>query len=173
MNSARKAAKIMAVLLAAVLLLAGTVFLFFRPLYYRIYPFDRITGTVRIAIDGENYDLKAGDVTGMLDSSEIKVGFRNGADGAELSVRGGEYGPYRLMIHVDGMSSPLEAVVYQTNRWNVSKFELEISIDRAAETITFTSSAKVVNAGSGWIPENHTTTEDFSNGKYVFFIVSV
>lgn len=173
MNPFKKTAKIIAIILAAALLLAGLVFLLFRPLYYRFYPFDRITGTLRITVDGEEYALKAGDVTGRLDASEIAVGFRNGADGAEISIRGGEYGPYSLLIQVDGVSIPMEAVVYQSNWWNVVKFDLDISIDRAAGTITFTSSAKVVNAGSRRITEKHTTTASFSDGKPVHYIVTV
>ena len=56
MSAFKKSAKIISIILAAALLFAGLVFLLFRPLYYRFYPFDRITGTVRITIDGEAYD---------------------------------------------------------------------------------------------------------------------
>ena len=167
MSAVKKATVIIAVLLAAVLLFAAISYLFFKPLFYRFYPFDRITGTVCVTTDGEKTDLNEGDVTAFYDYEEIGIGFHNAEDGAKISIHGGEYGSYTLKIKVDGVGSPLEAVIYQSNWWNVSKFNMDISIESAAKKITFTSNAEVLNEEGKWITEEHTTTAAFSDGKYI------
>ena len=103
MIAVKKATKIIAVVLAVILLFAGISYLFLKPLYYRFFYFgDRISGTVHITIDGEEYDLQRSDVTGQQDfMNEVEVGVRNGTDEARISIHGGEYGPYSLMINVD------------------------------------------------------------------------
>ena len=171
MSAVKKATKIIAVTLAVILLLAGISYLFLKPLYYRFFYFgDRISGTVHITIDGEEYDLQRSDVTGQQDfMNEVEVGVRNGTDGARISIHGGEYGPYSLMINVDGLNAPLEAVIYQYNWWNISKFTLDISIDHAAETVTFTSTAQVNDTPA----ESRMTTVAFSDGKFKHYIVTV
>lgn len=175
MSTVKKATKIIAVILAVILLLAGISYLFLKPLYYRFFYFgDRITGTISVTIDGEKYDLKGSDLFATHDNEkDIKIGFRNQEDAAAISIHGGEYGPYRLMIQIDGIDSPLEAVIYQYNWYNVSKFDLDISIDRAAETITFSSTAQVFNETGELSKENRTTTAVFSDGRYTHYIVTV
>lgn len=171
MSAVKKATKIIAVILAVILLVAGISYLFLKPLYYRLFYFgDRISGTVHITIDGKEYDLQKSDVTGQQDyKNEVDVGVLNGTDGARISIHGGEYGPYSLLINVDGMSAPLEAVIYQYNWWNTSKFTLDISIDHAAETVTFTSTAQVNDTAA----ESRSTTVAFSDGKFKHYIVTV
>lgn len=165
MNAVKKAIKVIAILLALVVLFEGIMYLFFKPLFYHFfYPFDRITGTVCITIDGKQYDLKRTDVVGRHDSGkEIGTGFRKTADGAKLSIRGGEYGPYTLTIHVDGVNTPLEVMIYQYNWHNVVKFHLDISIDSAAETITYTSTATVNGSRSA---EERSTAISFSDSIF-------
>ena len=144
--------------------------MFFKPVFYHfLFPFDRITGTIHVTMNEETYNLKTDDVTGQCDfKDDISVKAREGADGLKISIHGGEYGPYSLAIHIDGLNAPIKAVIYQYNWWNVTAFNLDISIDSAAETITFTSTAKVNNA-----MENHSTTVAFSDEQYVYNIVSV
>lgn len=163
--------KFIALIFAVALLFFVVLFLFCKPIAHRFYPFDRITGTVRVTVDGEKYDLKAGNVTGWHDErEEVEVELRETADGAKLSMHGGEYGPYVLVFHINGTDLPLEAVVYQYNWYNVTEFELDISIDTAAETVTFSSSAEVVTDS---VTEEHTTTAAFSDDPRWHSIVSV
>ena len=172
MNPCKKGYRIAAFVLASVLLFVGVLFLFFKPLLYRLYPFDRITGTVCVSIDGEKNELKRSDVAVRYDNSEIDVGFREDFDGARISVQGGEYGPYTLIINIDGLNSPIEAVIYQYNWWNVSKFNLDISIDNANESITLTSSSNSLNENGKSVRENHSSKSAFSE-KHIITIVSV
>lgn len=175
MSTVKKATKIIAVILAVILLLAGISYLFLKPLYYRFFYFgDRITGTISVTIDGEKYDLKGSDLFATHDNEkDIKIGFRNQEDAAAISIHGGEYGPYRLMIQIDGIDSPLEAVIYQYNWYNVSKFDLDVSIDHETETITFSSTAQVLSENGELDTENRSTTVGFSDGKCIHYIVTV
>lgn len=170
MKAFKKSIKIIAVILAVALLVSGILYLFFKPVFYHfLYPFDRITGTIHVTMNGEKYQLKSNDVIGQCDFKvEINVKARKDADGLKTSIHGGKYGPYLLAIHIDGLDEPLKAVIYQYNWWNVTEFKLDISIDSAAETITFTSTARVNDA-----MENHSTTVAFSDEQYVHYIVSV
>lgn len=169
-----KVVKLIAIIVAAVLLFVGISYLFFKTLYYRLfYPWNRINGTICITIDGKEYKLKESDVTGSHESEEIGIGFRNGTDGTKVSIHGGDYGPYTLMIHVDGISAPLEVVVYQYNWWNVSEFDLDISIDNTKETISFNSTAQVLDEDGIKVTEKHSTRAKFSDGYYVHHVVSV
>ena len=120
-------------------------------------------------MNGEKYNLKSDDVTGQYESNdEINVKARKEADGLNISVHGGEYGPYSLVIHIDGLNEPIQARIYQYNWWNVTSFNLDITIDRAEESIKFTSSANVNGS-----TENNSTTVAFSDDPFVYYIVSI
>jgi hypothetical protein len=175
MSAVKKATKIITVILAVILLFAGISYLFLKPLYYRFFYFgDRITGTISVTTDGEKYDLKASDLSATHDNEkDIKIGFRNEADAAAIAIHGGEYGPYTLMIHIDGIDFPLEAVIYQYNWYNISKFDLDVSIDHETETITFSSTAQVLSENGELDTENRSTTVGFSDGKCIHYIVTV
>ena len=144
-------------------------------MYYRVFYFgDRISGTASVTIDGEAYELKTDDISAIHGSSkEIKARFRSEANAAAISIHGGEYGPYTLIVHIDGIDLPLEAVIYQYNWYNVSRFDLHITIDREAETITLSSTANVLSENGEWSTEDHTTTAGFSDGKYEHYIIAV
>ena len=148
MRIVKKATKITAVILAVILLLAGISYLFLKPLYYRLFYFgDRITGTVSVMIDGEKYELKAIDLSASHDNEkDMKIEFQNGADAA---------------------------VIYQYNWYNVSRFDLDVSIDHEAGTITMSSTAQVLSENGEWSQEKRATTVDFSDGACVHYIVTV
>lgn len=170
MRTSKGTWKFIALVLAVALLFVAVVLLLCKPIAHRFYPFDRITGTVSVTVDGEPCALKAGDVTGWRGREEVEVGFRETADGAKLSIRGGDYGPYVLVFHINGTDIPLEAVVYQYNWYNVTEFDLNISIDTAAETVTFSSTAEVVTDSN---TEKRTTTAAFSDSPRWHLMVSV
>ena len=169
-----KAIKITAIIISAVLLFVLICFLFFKPLYYRIfYPWNRITGTIGITIDGEKYDLKDGDVSGSHENADVGIGFKKSGSGAKVSIRGGDYGPYTLMTNVEGLDKPLEVVIFQYNWWNVAEFDLSVAIDRAADNITFTSSAQVLNEDGKKVTEDNSASLKKKKKKIVYYIVSV
>lgn len=172
MSGAKKSIVIISIILAAVLLFVLISYLFFKPLFYRFYPFDRITGTVCVTVDGEKSDLKSSDISGSYGDEEVGVGFSSVEDGAKISIHGGEYGAYTLKIKADAVVSPLEAVIYQSNWWSAAKFDLDISIDSASKKITFTSTAQVLNEEGKWITEKRTNTAAFSDREYSHYIVS-
>ena len=164
-----KVKKIIAIVVA-VLLLAGIALILINHLLYRfIFNSDRITGTIHVTLDGEEYDLKDGDVTGCYESNVIGIEFSKTTDGAKVSTRGGDYGPYELWIHIEGLASPLKAVVFQYNWWNVVEFDLTVSIDSAAEKITIRSKAKVLFNSS----EEHTSEFNLSDEYIGHYIVSI
>ena len=174
MSAVKKAVIIIAVILAVILLFAGISYLFLKPIYYRFFYFgDRITGTVSVTIDGEPYELKAGDLSAVHDGDqEVKIGFRNGAEAAEITIHGGDYGPYTLRIHIDGIDFPLEAVIYEYNWYNVYEFDLDISIDHETETITFSSTVQLVSEYGELNTEERSTTADYSDGKRIHHYIN-
>ena len=97
---------------------------------------------------------------------------KNGA-GSKVSIHGGDYGPYTLMINAYGSEHPPEVVIFQYNWWNVAEFDLNIVIDRAADKITFTSSAQILNEDGKKIAENNTASFDLSDENIEYYIVSV
>ena len=172
MNTAKRRIKIIAILLAAALLIGGITYFFFKPVYYRFfYLGDRIRGTVRVTVDGERYELKSSDVSAFFVEQKVDFSFQDGEDGTALSIHAGEYGPYWLTIRVDGLDAPLEAMFYQYNWYNVSKYDLDIAIDSASETITFTSTAQVLNEVGKFRSEERATTVSFSDESYHHCVV--
>ena len=169
-----KAVKIIAIIVAVVLLFGVLCYLFFKPMYYRIfYPWSRITGTINISIDGDKYDLKESDVSGMYENSGIGIKFRKNDYGAKVSVRGGDYGQYKLIIDIESVGEPLEVVIFQYNWWNVAEFDLDISIDSASKEITFTSRAQVLDEDGNKITQDHSTSLKLSDEELIHYIVSL
>ncbi len=168
-----KTVKIIATV-AVVLLLAGISWIVLFPLYCRyLFSSNRITGTIFVTVDGEKYDLKDGDVTGLYENSDIGVELSNMPDGARVSTLGGDYGPYTLSIHIEGMDTPLTVVVYQYNWWNVTEFDLTVSVDTSAGKISIKSKAKVLNETIFIGQEEHSTEFNLSDENITHIIVSI
>ena len=116
------------------LLLGSCSYLFARPMYYRLfYPWDRVTGTVQVEVDGESVPFT---VEKLEDGDS--VGVRNaGADGVRVSMRGRDYGRYGFQLRIDGVEQPVRLTVHKWN-WQVVKFDVRISVDREEGSITLT-----------------------------------
>ncbi len=170
-----KAVKTTAIILAVILLFIGIICFFYKPLYYRVYPWDRITGTIHVTIDGEEYELKNSEITASYTGHGKKVGngYNNSDDGTKVSMHGGDYGPYSFFIRIEEVDSLIEAVVYQYNSWNVTKFDLDISIDHTTDKITVTSTAQVLNEEAQWTTQERKTESELSHGKITHYIVSI
>ena len=131
-------------------------------LYYRIYPFARITGTVTVTVDSKPYVLKADSVSAEENASFIETPqVRLYADGsAHVAIRAGKYGGYGFLLSVDGVEHPMHIASYQANWWNVTKFDLRVTVDTAADTVTLESAAQLI--GEDGSPYHLTYSETYS-----------
>lgn len=122
-----------AAVIAAVILIISAVCFLGRPVYYRLYPGDRITGTLTVTVDGEAYAPGSEQFDGL-------TGFDAHGDGsAALKIHGGEYGAYPIALHLpfDAVSE-IQLRCYQANWWDVAKFDLHMDIQTDAQTVTVT-----------------------------------
>ena len=169
-----KIAKTTGLILAVILLLGVCVFLFLKPVYYRIlYPWDRITGTIHLTADGESREIGKSDITCLYDAKDTAVSARPGQNGTKISIHAGEYGPYSILLHVEGIEKPVEIVVYQYNWWNVCSFDLEITVDSEANTISLCSTATVLDEHGKKIPVTESATLNCGDEELKFYIVSI
>ena len=164
------------IVVALLLLLELALFLLARPWYYRLGYFGRrVSGTVRVEVDGEPYDLRAEDfsiVKKGLWGERMSV--REKSDGsARVAIKAGDYGSYGFYLRLDGLEQPIRIMSYQYNWWNVTRFELLIRVDRAAGTIYIESAAEDLDESGRWRPEPHSETLDLFSDKLDYFMVSV
>lgn len=110
-------------------------------LYYRVYPFDRITGEYEITVNGKSPRL-AEEYYEYADDGKIRL--QN--DTEDFSIKGGEYGRYTIGFVIDDKELfeltgderfketkdlELSVVYHNLNWWHIS--ELDIEIDVACE----------------------------------------
>ena len=120
--------------LLLVLLLGSCSYLFARPMYYRLfYPWDRVTGTVQVELDGESVPF----TVEKLDGGDSVGARKDGSGGARVSMRGRDYGRYGFQLRIDGMEQPVRLTVHKWN-WQVVKFDVWVSVDREKGSITLT-----------------------------------
>ena len=116
------------------LLLGSCSYLFARPMYYRLfYPWDRVTGTVQVELDGESVPFTVEKLDGG-DSVGVR---KDGSGGARVSMRGRDYGRYGFQLRIDGVEQPVRLTVHKWN-WQVVKFDVRVSVDREKGSITLT-----------------------------------
>ena len=146
----KKAGAILAGFLAFLFLTALFLSICSRPWYYRLLYFgDRVSGTVRLVVDGETVPLEKEDFQNLTAAEEklgSKLKVRPQRDGgARVSFRAGSYGSYCFSLRIEGADEPLELTAYQYNWWNVCRFDLEIRVDRAAGTVEYSCNTRTLS----------------------------
>ncbi|MBR3552289.1 MAG: hypothetical protein IKN72_02765 [Clostridia bacterium] len=115
------------ILSCAILLAAAIIFCFtYAPLRLRLYPGNRISGTVQISIDGKDFTLSEKNVWNM---DKLKIRFTDN-EGAEVYGRAGEYGDYAFELRIDELDRPITVHCFQHIWWNILRFELGTSKNR-------------------------------------------
>ncbi len=123
------------VVLAALLLICACNY---KWIYYRIYPFDRITGEYEISVNG--HEIDAVEKYYMYDESD-RISLKNSAE--EFHIKGGKYGRYSLGFVLDSDvlfkltnddkfkesdNIDLSVVYFNSNWWHISELDIEIDI---------------------------------------------
>ena len=141
-------------------------------LYYRIYPFARISGTVTVTVDGEPYVLQADSISAEENASFSQTPqVRLHADGsAQVAIRAGKYGGYGFLVSVDGVEHPMNIASYQANWWNVTKFDLRVTVDTAAGTVTLESAAQLIGEDGSPYPLTYSETYSLSDPDIRFAV---
>ena len=150
-------------------LLIGLCKTFLPQIYYRCYLGDRITGTVTVTVDGEPYPLKKGSIT-PYDSAVLKkvpVDYRRDGS-ARVRIRGGDKASYGFLLHIDGVEQPIRIGTFHYNWWAVTQFDLAVSVDTNADTVTFRCNAKVIGNDGEWIPVEDSATVPLSDPEICF-----
>ena len=146
--------------LSLVLLLGSCNYLFVRPMYYRLfYPWDRVTGTVQVELDGEP---AAFTVEGETLRSPIR-----GEGSARISDHANDYDVYAYTIRIDGVEQPIELSLLKWN-WKVIRFDVRIIVDRAAGTVTYTGSVRETNDQGEFFERNVYEEASLSEEKISF-----
>ena len=109
---------------AGIVLVLCTGFWYFcKPVYYRLYPFDSIRGSIQVVVDGKTCPLSEECFT---DCGKVKPQ----EDGsAKISIKGGTYGGYEFKVLTDALEQPVTLRCFQHNWWNIWDFDLKIEID--------------------------------------------
>lgn len=120
--------------ISVIIFLISTAAILGKPLFYRLYPGDRIKGEIRITVDGETVSLKDSDFSGC-DKVKIKPD-----NTAEISVRADTYGKYAVIMSSNETDPVIHLYFHQFNWWNVYKFNLSVDVDITAGTVTYEGS---------------------------------
>ena len=129
-----------ALLILAVILILVIVICAFNKdwIYYRFYPFDRITGEYEISLNGK-------EINTVEEYYEFESGgkIRLESDTENFKIKGGEYGPYKIgfmvsketlydMTRDESLKKygdlDLSIVYYNTNWWHITSLDIEIDI---------------------------------------------
>lgn len=119
---------------AAILAICMAFCLIYKPVYYRLYPGDRIRGDIQVIVDGQTYALTessfsdSGKVTSKDDGS------------ANVRIKAGEYGAYEFVMDADAVGQPVTIRCYQYNWWNVMDFDLQLHVDTQQNIATVSGS---------------------------------
>ena len=153
-------------------LLIGLCKTFLPQIYYGCYLGDRITGTVTVTVDGEPYPLKNGSITPYDPAVLKKVPVDYRRDGsARVRIHDGAYGMYGFYLIVENVEQPIRISAYQ-DWWNVTSFDLSVSIDTAASTVTFhTDTSEIDENGSPYM-YHRTETVPLSDPIIGFSVVN-
>ena len=152
----------------------GIAYYRFKPFYYRfLYPWDRITGTITVSTDGAPGSLQpnavsADEDTGLFSIPRSRL-YGNGT--ARVMIHGGKYGGYGFLLTVDGVEHPMHISAYQYNWWNVTEFDLQVSVDTAENTVTLASTAKTLNEDGSWRTVEYSETYSLSDPDIRFAVV--
>ncbi len=99
-------------LIIAVIVTALIAFCFFcKPIYYRIYPFDRIKGNITIIVDKQPLSPESISFHNKSRCDDISVKTKDNK--SSISVRGGKYGEYSFTIDIPEINKPVEVCVFR------------------------------------------------------------
>lgn len=138
-------------------------------LYYRIYPFSRITGTVTVTVDGKPYPLHSDSISAVEDSYRNTPHASINTDGsARVRIRGGDKASYGFLLHIEGVEQPINIGTFHYNWWDVTQFDLSVSVDTSTDTAAFRCTAKVIGNDGEWIPVEDSATLSLSDPEIHF-----
>lgn len=124
----KKAKKTTVIIVILVTVVISAAFCFFcKPVYYRIYPFDRIKGNIHIRINKQPLSPENISFYNKNRCDDISVKTKDNK--SYVSVKGGKYGGYSFAIDIPEINKPVEVCVFQANWWNTTDFSLNIDID--------------------------------------------
>ena len=122
-----------------VILLCISTCLMYKPIYYRLYLGDRIKGTIKVEVDGEDYHLNHKNIF-MRDKNPGKYEL-NSQGIIDVSFHDNAYGSHPIDLYLPvGINNGLQLVsvnCFQHNWWNVQNFELIIKINNSENTVTY------------------------------------
>lgn len=108
---------------AVILVLCSAVCILYKPVYYRLYPFDRIQGNIQVTVDGQACTLSEESFT---DCRRVKP---QNDGSAHIGIKAGEYGAYAFLLNIEELEQPVTVRCYQHNWWNVWNLDLQVHID--------------------------------------------
>ena len=174
MKKLRKTGLVLLVIIVVYFIAATVISFISKPWYYRLlYPWDRISGTISLEVDGNAKEIKAEQITAYDGREQIRIRAASTGESTKVSVHGGDYGPYCIRIEAEGISQPIEIICYQYNWWNTCEFDLHILIDLETNTISFASTSMVLNEKGEKVSEDHSLTLCLDNDILRFALVSV
>lgn len=126
------------IIAAAVLALCMAFCFICKPVYYRLYPGDRIRGNIQVIVDGQPCTLTESSFTDCRRADPEDDGSAN------IRIRAGKYGSYAFEMHVAALEAPVTVRCFQHNWWNVTDFDLQFQIDTKQNTAAVSGSVTTI-----------------------------
>lgn len=141
------------------------VFITLKAMFYpRLYFGPRIKGTVELVIDGQPYALTEDCIHTnerflrvANDSCTVKCNI----DGSAYVKIGGGYGKYGYVIDVEELEYPVYVTTYQMNSWETTDYDLVISVDTEAGTVSYEGT---YSRNGSWTKHPYSFTVDAAEG---------
>ena len=114
-----------------VLAVAGVIL--FTPLQRYLFFGDRITGTVKVFLDGQPLSLESSQASDSADERNLSQG-RFSCNGGVLTIkdRAGEYGSYGYTLDIPQCGRPIALHVFQFDWHQKTNFDCEIRLEKTA-----------------------------------------
>lgn len=145
-------------ILVSILFVAIVLAFIDKPMRYRLYSKERITGRINVEINNQVYEIMPDNITAQFGTKATKVHAYTENGSTNISVHAGAYGEYCISIEIDGIPHPLEIVCYQYNWWDICDFELSIYIDNRTETIAIDCLRTSLNNEGEKVQIRHSST---------------
>lgn len=120
------------------------LYLFLRSLggefYGRLHIGARIEGTVELTVDGQPYALTEDCIhtnDRLLRAANDGCKVTPNSDGSATVKIGGGYGKYGYVIDIKELEYPVYVCTYQMNSWETTDYDLVISVDTEAGTVSY------------------------------------
>lgn len=152
-----------AVITIAVLIIGAAVCFFYKPIYYRLYPWDRIKGSIGVTLNGQAVYLDEDNLYIISMAGKDKYSVKSDGGILYISAKGGEYGNCIFGVDVPDFDEDIKVTVTAYNWWNVTDFDISVDIDMDGGNVVYTYNYTSIAENGETLRESGTSSDNIGD----------